>query len=404
MSADRAPAAVIWSLGVTQIAGYGTLFYSFAILAPSISAAFGWPQQWMFAALSLSLIAGSLVAPTAGRLADRHGAGRVMTWGSLAASTALGLAAAAPNAYAFVGALFAMQVAASFVLYSTAFVAIVQVGGQRASLSITHLTLIAGFASTVFWPVTTWLHEVLDWRQVFLAFAALHLLVCLPLHAWIAGHARRVRAASAQAVAVDEPPHHPAAASAARRTIFLLMLAGFAAEGFVLNSILIHMVPLTAALGMGAAGLWASTLFGPAQVASRLVNMVFGGRLPQAWLAVISACLLPAGLVTLLLTTPWLPGALAFVVMFGLGSGLNSIVGGTLPLELFGRAGYGAMVGWATSARQFSAAFAPFAFSAMLAGLGIVPSLVTLVVVSFVSVAAFATIAVLRRTATLRPE
>ncbi len=132
MSADRAPAAVIWSLGVTQIAGYGTLFYSFAILAPSISAALGWPQQWIFAALSLSLIAGSLVAPTAGRLADRHGAGRVMTWGSLAASAALGLAAAAPNAYAFVAALFAMQVAASFVLYSTAFVAIVQVGGGPA--------------------------------------------------------------------------------------------------------------------------------------------------------------------------------------------------------------------------------------------------------------------------------
>lgn len=396
MSADRAPAALIWSLGLTQIVGYGTLFYSYAILAPSISASFGWPQQWIFAALSLSLLAGSLVAPTAGRLADRHGAGRAMSWGSLAASASLALAAAAPSAYAFVAALLVMQVAACFVLYSTAFVAIVQVGGSRASLSITHLTLIAGFASTVFWPLTTWLHAALDWRQVFLVFAALHLVLCLPLHLLIAGHARRARAAVENPVAAP-PASRPAGATATgRRALFLLMLTGFAAEGFVLNSILIHMVPLTAALGMGAAGLWASTLFGPAQVASRLVNMVFGGRLPQAWLAVISACLLPAGLATLLLTTPWLPGALAFVVMFGLGSGLNSIVGGTLPLELFGRAGYGAMVGWATSARQFSSAFAPFAFSAMLAGLGNVASLMTLTAASLVAVAAFAAIAILR--------
>lgn len=402
MSADRASAAVIWALGVTQIVGYGTLFYSFAILAPGISATFGWPQAWIFGALSLSLIAGSLAAPSAGRLADRLGAGRTMTAGSLAAAASLILVAAAPNAYVFVAALLVMEVAATFVLYSAAFVAIVQGGGSRASLSITHLTLIAGFASTVFWPFTTWLHGSLDWRQVFLVFSALHLVVCLPLHAWIASHARRARAGEAVASPQETAPAAEAA-SPARRAIFLLMLAGFAAEGFVLNSILIHMVPLTVALGMGAAGLWASTLFGPSQVASRLVNMVFGGRLPQVWLAVISALLLPAGLLILVGTTPSLVGALAFVVMFGLGSGLNSIVGGTLPLELFGQVGYGAMVGWASSARQFSAAFAPFAFSAMLENLGVVPSLLTLVGIALVAVASFATIAVLRQNASRRP-
>ncbi|SMH40418.1 arsenite efflux MFS transporter ArsK [Mesorhizobium australicum] len=394
MSADRAPASVIWALGVTQIVGYGTLFYSFAILAPDISATLGWPQAWIFGALSLSLIAGSVVAPSAGRLADRLGAGRTMTAGSLAAAASLAFAAAAPSAYVFVAALFLMQVAASFVLYSSAFVAIVQVGGSRASLSITHLTLIAGFASTLFWPLTTWLHGSLDWRQVFLVFAALHLVVCLPLHGWIASHSRRSGSMPVvgpkDATPTDAPP------STVPRAIFALMLAGFATEGFVLNSVLIHMVPLTAALGMGAAGLWASTLFGPAQVASRLVNMVFGGRLSQTWLAVISAFLLPAGLLVLVATTPWLPGALVFVVMFGMGSGLNSIVGGTLPLELFGRPGYGAMVGWATSAKQFSSAFAPFAFSAMLAGLGVVPSLLVLVVLSAAAVGCFSAIAVLR--------
>jgi hypothetical protein len=59
------------------------------------------------------------------------------------------------------------------------------------------------------------------------------------------------------------------------------MLTGFAVEGFVLPSTLVHMVPLTAALGMGRTRLLVASLFGPSQVASRFINILFGGRLPQ---------------------------------------------------------------------------------------------------------------------------
>ncbi len=397
VDSERAPAFVVWALGTTQIVGYGTMFYSFAILAPDISTSLGWTEQWLFAGLTLSLVAASLFAPGAGRLADALGAARVMAWGSAICAASLALLAWAPNGVAFALALVLMQVASCLVLYSTAFVAIVQASGRRASLSITHLTLIAGFASTVFWPFTTWLHAHFDWRGVLLVFAALNLLVCLPLHLALGRTEARRQSLATSGRAAGEVLTEPAGLPPRRRTVFVLMLAGFAAEGFVLNGILIHMVPLTAALGMGAAGLWATTLFGPSQVASRLVNMAFGGKLRQAWLAAISALLLVLGLATLASTTPWLAGALAFMVLFGLGSGLNSIVGGTLPLELFGRAGYGAMVGWAASARQFSSAFAPFGLAAMLAGLGVRPTLAVLLVVAILGMAAFAVVAVVAR-------
>ena len=175
------------------------------------------------------------------------------------------------------------------------------------------------------------------------------------------------------------------------------MLAGFATEGFVLSAILIHMVPLTAALGLGTAGLFVSTMFGPAQVASRLINMLFGDRLLQTHLAVIAASLLAVGLCTLLLTTPWLPGAFLFVFLFGLGSGLTSIVGGTLPLELFGREGYGARLGWASAARQFTSAFAPFALAFMMAHTSVTNSLWVLVIAAVSGVFAFLAIAILRK-------
>ncbi|MBU0584235.1 MAG: arsenite efflux MFS transporter ArsK [Alphaproteobacteria bacterium] len=394
----RAPALAVWALGVTQIIGYGTLFYSFAILAPAMSADLDLPEQWVFAALSLALFLGSLLAPTAGRMADRHGAGRVMTVGSAAAALALAACALAPERFSFIAALVAMELASCFVLYATAFVAIVQIGPVGAQRSITHLTLIAGFASTIFWPVTTWLHGFLDWRAVYFVFAGLNLIVCLPIHAWLLGLSRR-----RQMLAPGLPASAPALAQAApldpaqTRIVFLLMMAGFAIGGLVLSSILIHMVPLLTAIGLGTAGTLAATLFGPSQVASRLINMLFGGRLSQALLAVIATLLLAVGLAVLLATAPSLPGIAAFVVLFGLGSGLVSIVGGTLPLEMFGRRGYGSRVGWMSAARQFSSSFAPFLFALMMARTSVPVSIGALWIVAVLGVAVFTAICVAAR-------
>ena len=392
----KAPALAIWALGLTQIVGYGTLFYSFSVLAPAMALELALPQQWVFGALSAALFLGSLFAPVAGRWADRFGAGRVMTAGSLAASAALAACALAPGRASFVAALIAMELASCFVLYATAFAAIVQLGPVGAQRSITHLTLIAGFASTLFWPLTSLLHENLTWREVYLAFAALNLLVCLPIHAWLRRLSRRRRNAMATHASAASVDHVPLDASR-MRTVFLLMLAGFAIEGFVLSAILLHMVPLLSVLGLGTAGVMVSALFGPSQVASRLINMVFGGRLSQTLLAVIAASLLAAGLLMLILASPTVAGIALFVVLFGLGSGLASIVGGTLPLELFGRAGYGARLGWVSGARQFSSSFAPFVFAFMMAQWTVGISLWWLVGIGSAGTAIFAGIALIHR-------
>jgi Major Facilitator Superfamily len=389
----KAPAVAIWCLGLTQIIGYGTLYYGFSILAPSMAREFGWPEQWVFGALSASLVAGGLIAPTAGRWADRFGAGRVMAFGSVAAAFTLLTCAFAPERFSFVAALILMEIVSSFVLYSTAFTAIVQLSGRNAQRSITHLTLIAGFASTLFWPLTAALHEYLSWREVYLVFAGLNLVICAPIHAWLAWGVGNVGGVTPVSVGAGEVSQSTAPLDVRGQSrLFLLMLVGFAIEGFVLSSIWVHMVPLTAALGLGSAGLYVTTLFGPAQVASRLINMLCGGRLPQRWLAVIASTLLPLGLVALVATTPWVPGAILFVILFGLGSGLTSIVGGTLPLELFGRQGYGARLGWVTAARQFSSAFAPFALALAMARTSVVTSLCYLAAIGLIGMSAFGAI------------
>jgi MFS family permease len=397
MTERTAPAPMIWALGATQIIGYGTLYYAFSILAPDMAREFSVPVEHLFGLLSVSLLLGAFLAPKAGSWADRYGASRLMVPGSLAAGLALAAAALAPNVLTLAMAMIAMQLASIFVLYSTAFAAIVQIGGFKAQKSITHLTLIAGFASTLFWPLTATLQAHLSWREIYLIFALLNILVCLPVHAWVGRLSRAHTAESvAKSATAESPPATPIARGGAGRAIFLIMLFAFCIEGFVLASVLVHMVPMVTALGLGTAGLLVSTLFGPSQVASRLLNMIFGGRLSQTTLAIISAGLLVLALAVLHATSPWIPGVITFAILFGLGSGLASIVGGTLPLALFGRAGYGSRLGWVTAARQFSAAIAPFAFAMMMQSWGVEQAILLGIVAGGLAAAAFTTIAMVR--------
>lgn len=382
------PALVTWALGLTQVVGYGTLYYSFGALAPSMAQDLGWSVEWVYGALSASLLIGGLVAPISGAWADRFGAARVMAWGSIAAALALVACAVAPERISFVAGLVAIEMASALVLYATAFAALAQVTGSDARRRITHLTLIAGFASTIFWPLTTLLHENYTWREVYLIFAVVNLTICLPIHIWLARHTRRHLAKDTTAAAGPTvAPQHLAPRE--RRRAFSLMLLGFALLGFVSSAILVHMVPLLATLGFGSAAVLITTLFGPAQVLSRLINMQFGRNLPQPALAMLAATLMPLALFVLTMSVPWSAGGVAFAILFGLGSGLSSIVLGTLPLALFGTAGYGRRLGWVSSARLAVSAFAPFIFSTLTSAFSVQLALWILVIVGLFCAASF---------------
>jgi hypothetical protein len=385
MSTKRTPAAAIVALGITQIIAYGTLYYSFSILAPDMAKDLGWSKEWVFAALSAALLVGGLIAPWFGRMIDRHGAGRMMTAGSILAAAALVACAAAPNAAFFVAALIGVEVASNLVQYGAAFALLVQLGPQTAPRSITYLTLIGGFASTAFWPITTALHHHLSWQEIYLVFAGLNLVICVPLHGWLSRGLTlsRARADGAPVTAAGRlPPEH-------RRRGFVLMVVGFALQSLVAAAILVHMVPLLAGLGLGASAAIVGSLFGPSQVASRVINMVFGRNLSPVVLAVIAAILMPVGVIVLALTAPSLLGATIFAILFGLGNGLFSIVVGTLPLHLFGSDGYGRLQGKVSSARLVVSAVAPFALALGMAEAGVTPSLAATAVLGLLAVVAF---------------
>jgi MFS family permease len=399
---ERRRAAVIWGLGATQIIGYGTLYYSFSILAPEMARDFAWSTEWVFGVFSASLLFGGLIAPSIGRWMDRHGAGRMMSLGSAVAALALILCAFAPGRATFIAGLVAIEMASAFVLYNAAFALLVQVTPRTAQRSITHLTLIAGFASTLFWPITSLLHEHLTWREVYLVFACINLLVCLPIHLWLASLMKAAKVNGA-GVASSNPAVAGSISTASRARAFLLMAIGFALEGFVLSALLIHMVPLLTTVGMGAGAVLVGTVFGPSQVLSRLVNMLFGKGVSPLLLAVISAALLVAGLTVLLASAPSIAGGVVFAILFGLGSGLTSIVQGSLPLYLFGSDGYGALLGRISAARLLASALAPFIFAFLMTQVGTWSALSVAILLGVAAAVAFASIGRDRRSMALAP-
>lgn len=368
MSRPAIPVTVIAALGITQIVGYGTLYYSFSILAPDMARDFGWSLEWVFGVLSVALLAGGFLSPLQGAWIDRFGAGRVMTIGSALCAAALMVSALAPNRSIFVLGLLMTELVANFVQYGAAFALLVQVRPQAGQTSITYLTLIAGFSSTLFWPFTTFLHTHLTWQEVYMVFAGLNLFLCMPLHAWLSFGLRRSALASR-----DEPPPVPVIGRLQpqqRRGGFLLMVVGLSLQSVVSSAILVHMVPLLSGIGLGATAALVSALFGPAQVASRFTNMILGRNLPPQSLAVLSGSFMAGSVLILMVTAPSTWGAIAFAVIYGFGSGLFSITTGTLPLVLFGSDGYGRMQGRVLSARLVVSAVAPFAFVVTMQSIG----------------------------------
>jgi MFS family permease len=351
----------VLALGVTQTIGYGTLYYAFGVMAPAIAADLATGTDVLFAIFTVALLAGGFIAPAIGRALDRHGAGRVMAAGSVAAAAALLGAGLAQNLASFAMAVVAMECVSSLVLYDAAFTALAQRHGQGARARITAITLIAGFASTIFWPMTQAMVSGWGWRETFFAFAGLHLLACAPIHLALMRHAARARSAQAAAPPVPETPGLP---EAERPRAFALLVVSIVLSGFVFAAISMHMVAVVAHEGFDpqTAALMAMAL-GPAQVLARMIDVVAGRRVSPLATGHVSLGALTVSLLLLLSAQGSAVAAVLFCAVNGVAQGLITVVRGTVPLFLFGTRGYGALLGRITGIRITVTAASPFAFA-----------------------------------------
>lgn len=383
-AADRTRWRLVWALSATQIVSWGTAYYAFGVLLSPMQKELGWTQAVLTGAYSLALGISALTLVPIGAWIDRHGGRAAMTVGSLLAVVLFVLLGVNDSLVGFYLIWCAMGLVMATTLYEAAF-AVIEIGfGADYRKGITVLTFAGGFASTVFIPVTQWLIDGFGWRGATLGLAAANLLICVPLHASLprrrtasgkpggagdAGHAD----GNAVAPAKKTPPRRAAhaVAEALRSTQFWTLVVAYTAYALVVGTLGVHLIPLLGAKGFttGEVVLIAS-MVGPMQVAGRLAQFGLGDALDIRRLSRIVFAMLPIAMAILLIAPSQSLFIGFFVVAYGVGMGIQTILRGTAMPELFGRDNYAALSNLLSAPGVAARAVSPFLASLIVVGFG----------------------------------
>ena len=347
---------VIAVLGTTQTLAWASSFYLPAILADRISHELGIPSTWFFAAFSGSLVISAMVGPRVGRTVDAIGGREVLAASNVIIAAGLAALAFAHSQAMLWFAWFVLGVGMGVGLYDTAFATLGRIYGTDARSAITGITLIAGFASTVGWPLTAWGASELGWRETCLAWSIAHVLVGLPLNYFLLPRPTNIVVSTE----VNGKPNVPI-----DRPMIVLGLA-FAASWMVVAAMAVHLPRLLEAAGATTVqAVAAGALIGPSQVGARILEAGLFKRFHPMISARLSVALHPIGAGILALFGAGVASS-AFTVLHGAGSGILTIARGTVPLAMFGPANYGYRLGLLGAPSRIAMAAAPLLFGILI--------------------------------------
>jgi predicted MFS family arabinose efflux permease len=376
--------SVVVVLGIAQTLAWASSFYLPAILGDTIASDLAVSSTWFFAAFSLALVISALVGPRVGRTVDAIGGREMLAASNVVIATGLVVLATAHSQERLWIAWAILGLGMGIGLYDTAFAALGRIYGLEARSAITGITLIAGFASTVGWPLTAWGASQLGWRGTCLAWAAANIVLGLPLNLLLPKPSDAVIAAKDKGkpnIAID------------RRMIVLGF--AFAASWMVVTAMGVHLPRLLVAAGATSIqAVAAGALIGPAQVGARVLEASLLKHLHPMISARISVALHPIGAGILVIFGAGAASS-AFAVLHGSGSGILTIARGTVPLAMFGSENYGYRLGLLGAPSRIAMAAAPVAFGSLIEHYGAI----ALVFSSSLNIAALLALSALRITA-----
>lgn len=349
---------VVASLGTTQTLAWASSYYLPAILTDDMAATIGVPRAWVFGAFSASLLLTAVLGPTVGRMIDRRGGSRILAASNIVLAVGLAVLAFCNGMLSLFAAWMLLGAGMALGLYDAAFATLAALYGNEARGPITGITLIAGFASTVGWPLSAFLDAEIGWRGTCAVWALMHLVIGLPLNLFLIPRGQ-FRATASHGVPASWKPLKP----------MVLLAYIFAASWFVTGAMAAHLPELLERTGSGATqAVAAASLVGPAQVVARLVEYTIMRKAHPLVSARVAAALHPAG--AALLAIFGSPSSALFALLHGAGNGLLTIARGTVPLALFGPEGYGARTGLLGAPARAAQALAPFLFGLLLDAIG----------------------------------
>jgi len=348
----------VTALGTAQTLAWGSSYYLPAILADPIARDLGISSNWFFAAFSASLVISGLLGPRIGRQIDRVGGRQVLCISNIVFAAGLALLGASASLWMMSAAWLLLGIGMGCGLYDAAFGALGRIYGSSARGTITGITLIAGFASTVGWPLSSLGLETIGWRDTCYAWAVAHIVIGLPLNLLLPRSQPRL--------ASEEPVAKPHIAI--DRTMVLLSFA-FAAAWTVTSAMAAHLPRIVEAFGATPAqAVFAGMMIGPAQVAARVIEASLLNRFHPILSTRLACITHPIGACVIGIFGGG--AAAAFALLHGAGNGILTIARGTLPLAIFGPENYAYRLGLIGAPSRICQALAPLAFGLLIEPIG----------------------------------
>lgn len=379
-----------WALAIAQLVSWGAVYYAFSLFVVPMEHTLGWSRTSTNAALSVGLLVSGLAAYQVGTWID-HGYGRiVMVAGSILASVMLVIWSQAESLTTLFVVCAGLGVAMAAILYDPVFAIITRNYPDSFRTKITLITLVAGFASTAFIPLTQGLIDLLGWRHALLALAVINLCICLPIHV-LAIKGNNASQATANHKASVKAANAESTRRALRSPVFWSLAVCFTAYYATFASMTFHLVPLMTERHVPQSIILITmAVIGPAQVLARVLWFTFGRNISPKVVGTVITTAFPASLVILLLagTSPALLIAFAFV--YGGANGMMTILRGTIVQEVMWVEGYGAINGLLSTPSNIAKGIAPISAATIWAiERNYLPVEWTVLIVSLVSAAAF---------------
>ncbi|ESQ99172.1 membrane protein [Stutzerimonas chloritidismutans AW-1] len=352
---------IVLALGSAQTLAWGSTYYLPAILAEPMASELGISTGNVFAAFSLALIVTAVLGPLSGKRIDHYGGRDVLALSSIVFAVGLAMLGLANGPLMLWAGWLVIGIGMALGLYESAFTTLAGIYGRDARGAITGITLLAGFASTVCWPISGWLNAEFGWRATCLTWAGAHLLLGLPLNRLLIPVGVQPAPTAAEQAQTDDR-------SGAGLTMALLAFV-FAATWFTSTAMAAHLPRLLQESGLSAAAaIGIAALVGPAQVGARCLEFVLLQRFHPLISARLAAIAHPIGAAGVMLVGA--PATTAFVLLHGGGNGILTIAKGTLPLAIFGPHGYGLRQGLLMVPARFAQAFSPLVFALLIDDFG----------------------------------
>lgn len=375
-------------LVVASMTGWGATFYALAVLAPDIQRDLGLDPRVVFGGITVLLLTSATLAPTMGRHFDRAGTKLSMCAGAVICALGLASLSAAQGPTSYLASWFLIGVGHACALTNAGNVTVVQLMGARARRVIGLMMLATALSSSVAWPVVSLLSERLGWRATWLVLAALLILISLPIYASIprglaqAGGPRAPQTVAGEGDAGRLSPDQ-------RRTGFWLIAIMFSASGLVSWGLPLHLIDFLRHAGLDHGdAVFVAALGGPATLLARATDATLGQKIAVERAALVGMILGPLACLIMVLVPGSPAAAMAFVLLFSAAMGVIAVARATLPLALFGRSGFGGLLGRLTVPLNFAFAAAPLLFAVMIEWLGRQATLAVSAAIQLVAMAA----------------